>query len=276
MKSRSIKFAVTGLAVLLGGLSLPLLTTTAVHAQPAGATATKAMTNADVIKLVKFGFDAKLIKTKIDQAPAVDFKLEVDDLEKLKRAGVPQDVIAEMLNRGGGGGGAVASADVDGPSASDRQEMNANAHAMMKMGDVTMNTPSGDVRLRGMNGSISTRWAFVTTLMFTDYPGMTASTRTHDARPTFIVYSTNNPVGTIYLVKLKVNDDDKNRSLKMGNSGFGSVKNAGAPDKDNQIPYEAKAIGSNGNEWQLTPTQDLKPGEYGVLYGSLFDFGVDS
>lgn len=39
-------------------------------------------------------------------------------------------------------------------------------------------------------------------------------------------------------------------------------------------PYTNAPVG-NGNQWKLTPTEDLKPGEYGVLYGSLFDFGVD-
>jgi len=273
MKSRSIRFAVTGLALVLGGMSLPLLTASSAVAQPAGSAAATAMTNADVIKLTKLGFDANVVKSKIAQAPAVNFKLEVNDLEGLKRAGVSQDVIAYMINRSSGGGaGAGDRGDV---SAADRQEMNAAAHTALKMGDVTMDTTSGEVRLRGMNGSVSSRWAFVTTLMFNDYPGTAASVRTHDARPTFTVYSANNPEGSIYLVKLTVNGGDQNRSLKMGNSGFGSFKNAGAPDKDNQIPYEAKAVG-NGNEWKLTPTKDLKPGEYGVLYGSLFDFGVDS
>lgn len=269
MKSRSIRFLTAGLAIALGAASLSLVAVSTAAAQPAETATAAAMSNADVIKLTKLGFDSDVIRSKIDQAHAVNFKLEISDLESLKRAGVSQTVIAAMLDRSGGGSSASVA-----PGGNQRG-LNAAANAAMKMGDVTMTTKTGDLRLRGINGSSSTRNAFITVLFFSDYPGMAATARTHDARPTFTVYSTNNPQGTVYLVKLKVNDDDQNRSLKMGNSGFGSIKNVGAPDKDNQIHYDAVQVG-DGNEWKLTPTKDLKPGEYGVLYGTLFDFGVDA
>lgn len=268
MKSRFKRISVIGWVVMSGAMSLPLLTVSTAFAQATNTASAAAMTNADVIKLTKLGFDSNVIKSKIDQASAVDFKLEINDLESLKRAGVSQEVISYMLNHTSGGGAATRV------SPEDRGAMNMAAATAMKMGDVTMVTKTGDMRLRGINGSSSTRNAFVTVLFFTDYPGTAATVRAHDTRPSFTVYSTNNPKGTIYIASLDVNRGDQNRSLKMGNSGFGSIKNVGAPDKDNQVPYDAVQVGS-GNEWRLTPTKDLKPGEYGVLYGSLYDFGID-
>jgi hypothetical protein len=269
MKSRSIRLTVIGLVVMLGAASLPLPTVSTAFAHAANTASTRPMTNKDVIKLTKLGFGGNVIKSKIDQAPDVNFKLEVDDLVSLKHAGVSQDVISYMLDRSSGGAPATSA------SPGQRGAMNAAAATALNMGNVTMATKDGDVRLRGINGSSSTRNAFVTVLFYRNYPDTAATVRTHDTRPSFTVYSTNNPKGTIYIASLEVDGDDQTRSLKMGNSGFGSIKNVGAPDKDNQVPYDAVQIG-NGNTWRLTPTKDLKPGEYGVLYGSLFDFGVDS
>lgn len=262
MKSRSARIAVTALVMALSAAPLQLLTTSTAFAYGADTTPA-AMTNADVIKLAKMGFGADLIKTKIDSAPAVNFKLEVDDLVSLKSAGVSQDVISEMLKRSQGG--AVAS------SASPMGAMPGNP------GDVTMvTTDGGNVHLRGISGSISTTNAFVTVLEHSNFPGMAASVRTHDARPSFIVNSAAQPKGQFYIVSLEVDSGDQDRSLKLGNSKFwGGMKNVGAPDKDNQISYDAVSVG-NGNQWKLTPTKDLKPGEYGVYMGQLFDFGVDN
>ncbi|OOG56305.1 hypothetical protein [Rhodanobacter sp. C03] len=267
MKSRSIRFVVTVSLVMLGAVSLPLLSVSNAFAQVSDNASAAPMTNADVVKLAKLGFDSDVIKSKIDQSPAVDFKLGINDLGNLKHAGVPQDVISDMLKRASGGGASAA-----GPGRSG--SMSVEGMAALKMGDVTMVTKDGNVHLLGINGTISTRNAFVTVLEFQDYPGTAATVRTHDTRPSFTVYTTNNPKGSIYIASLDVNNGDQNRSLKMGNSGFGSIKNAGAPDKDNQIPYDAVQIDNSG-QWRLTPTKDLKPGEYGVLHGSLYDFGVD-
>jgi hypothetical protein len=260
MKSRFAGIAVTGLMLALGAASLQLLTTSTAFAADTAAPA--AMTNADVVKLAKLGFGSDVIKAKIDGASAVNFKLEVDDLVSLKSAGVSQDVISEMLKRG--------QAGAAGSGASPMGDMMGNP------GDVTMVGSDGsNVHLRGISGTISTTNAFVTVLEHSNFPGLAATVRTHDTRPSFIVNSPDQPKGHFYIVSLEVDKGDQDRSLKLGNSRFfGGMKNVGAPDKDNQISYDAVAVG-NGNQWKLTPTKDLKPGEYGVYMGQLFDFGVD-
>ena len=260
MKSRFAGIAVTGLMLALSAVPLQLLTTS--HAYAADA-APAAMTNADVVKLAKLGFGPDVIKTKIDSASSVNFKTEVDDLVALKSAGVSQDVISEMMKRASGGAAGAAGMP---------------AGAMVgNPGDVTLvTTDGGNVHLRGISGTISTTNAFVTVLEHNNFPGMAASVRTHDARPSFIVNSTDQPKGHFYIVSLEVDTGDQDRSLKLGNSKFwGGMKNMGAPDKDNQIGYDAVQVAGNSNQWKLTPTKDLKPGEYGVYMGQLYDFGVD-
>ncbi|GFZ99517.1 hypothetical protein [Dyella caseinilytica] len=263
MKSRFARIAVIGLMLTLGAVPLQLLTTSTAFAQASGTTA---MTNADVVKLAKLGFSSEVIKEKIDGASAVNFKLEVDDLVNLKSSGVSQDVISEMLKRADGGAASAAAGSGTPPTGA----MAGNPF------DVTMvTTNGGNVHLRGISGTISTTNAFVTVLEHYNFPGVAATVRTHDARPSFIVNSTDQPKGRIYIVSVEVDKGDQDRSLKLGNSRFwGGMKNVGAPDKDNQIAYDAVAVG-NGNQWKLTPTTDLKPGEYGLYMGELFDFGVD-
>jgi hypothetical protein len=260
MKSRYVRIALAGLMLVLGTISVQLLTTSTASAQ---TSSTAAMSNADVVKLTKMGFSSDIIKEKIDGASTVDFKLDVDDLVRLKNAGVSQDVISDMLQRTNGGGASTARArptNIPGSAA-----------------DVTLVTKDGgNVHLRGISGTMSTTNAVVTVLMHYNYPGLAASVRTHDTRPSFIVNSTEQPKGHIYIVSLDVDQGDQDRSLKLGNARFwGGMKNIGAPDKDNQVDYDAIAIG-NGNQWKLTPTKDLKPGEYGLYTGEMFDFGVDN
>jgi hypothetical protein len=263
MKSRFARIAVAGLVLTMSAGPLELLTTSTAFAHPADTATSAAMTNADVIKLAKLGFGSDVIKAKIDGASSVNFKTDVDDLVALKSAGVSQDVISEMLKRASGGAAGSAGA-VMGPPGGNPM-------------DVTMvTTDGGNIHLRGISGTISTTNAFVTVLEHNNFPGMAASVRTHDARPSFIVNSQDQPKGHFYIVSLEVDTGDQDRSLKLGNSKFwGGMKNVGAPDKDNQISYDAVQVAGNSNQWKLTPTKDLKPGEYGVYMGQLFDFGVD-
>jgi len=268
MNSRFTRKVFAGLISLLCAGSAQWFIAAPVFAQSASAAA---MTNADVVKLAKLGFGSEVIKAKIDGASAVNFSLDVDDLVKLKSAGVSQDVISEMLKRGNGGGAsAYAPAGGGAGAAMSRPMIPGNPE------DVTMvSKDGGNVHLRGISGTMSTTNAFVTVLMHYNYPGIAAGVRTHDTRPSFIVNSTEQPKGRIYIVSLEVDNGDQDRSLKLGNSRFwGGEKNIGAPDKDNQIGYDAVAIG-NGSQWKLTPTKDLKPGEYGLYTGEMFDFGVD-
>ena len=61
--------------------------------------ADKPLTNNDVIKLANIGIGDEAVVAKVRQASTVDFKLDTDDLVKLKSAGVSGKIIAAMLDR---------------------------------------------------------------------------------------------------------------------------------------------------------------------------------
>lgn len=228
------------------------------------------MTNEDVVKLSKMGFGTEVVIAKIDQAAAVNFKLEVDDLSKLKAAGVPQTVISEMLKRSTA---APAAAAPPGPPPGYAP---GNAPVFPGMGQVKLITQDrGPLELHAIGGSMSTTFAYVTTLMHANFPGQKADVRIHEAHPSLLVQSTNSPKGHFYLVSAEVDVKDDTRSVKMGNSRFFGVKNVGAPDSDNQIPYEVAQEGAD--MWRITPSKDMKPGEYGLWLsmGQMYDFGID-
>ena len=108
---------------------------------------------------------------------------------------------------------------------------------------------------------MSTTFAYVTTLIYDNFPGIKADVRIHDERPTLLIRAPNNPKGHFYLVSAEVDTKNGGRSVKMGNHRMFGTKNLGAPDSDNQIEYEAVAEGADS--WRLTPVKDLPNGECG-------------
>jgi hypothetical protein len=61
--------------------------------------AEKALTNADVVALMKVGLDDALITSKVQQAKAVVFDLSTDGIVALKKAGASNAVIDAMMKR---------------------------------------------------------------------------------------------------------------------------------------------------------------------------------
>ncbi len=231
------------------------------------------MTNDDVVKMTKLGFGNDVIDAKIDQARSVDFKLEVEDLSKLKSAGVSQSVISEMLRRSASTGPAMGGSPPAYPSGA---PVPNGMPVYSDVGRVKLLTKDhAPVDLRGIGGSMSTTFAYVTTLMHANFPGEKADVRIQDKRPTLLIKSPDSPKGHFYLVSAEVDSHNGVRSVKMGNSRLFGVKNMGAPDSDNQMPFDAVAEGPD--TWRLTPTKDLKPGEYGLWrsMGEMYDFGID-
>lgn len=150
---------------------------------------------------------------------------------------------------------------------------------------VALSAQGVDQRLQPIPGSFSTTYAFVTMLMFMDYPDTHASVRIKDSHPTLHLKIGVNPRGRVYLVKAESNAKTGNRSVKLGHSGFGSIGGMTAPDTKwtiaATITEEAPGI------WKLVPDAPLAPGEYGLFTpnqaggmqvpasGQLYDFGVD-
>lgn len=253
--------------------------------QPAPSTAPspapvaeRPLANEDVIKLSKLDLGNEVVVAKINQAKAVDFKLDTEGLVALKQEGVSKEVITAMLNR------------TAAPQA--RREPATSGPGMLppwmsNPGDegVLLRAAQREVRLQSVQGDLSSTYAFVTMLMFVDFPGLKAEIRITDQRPTLIVRSIKSPRGRIFLVKCKSNPKDNNRSVKVGRSGMFSQKSWSTPDMDWVAEFDTKELPDN--TWEITPKRDLEAGEYGVLFkggfngllgstqAELFDFGVD-
>ena len=226
------------------------------------------LTNQEVIKLCKLDLGDDVVIAKINQAKYVDFKLETDDLTKLKSQGVSKPVLAAMLKRSTATAGEMNTTSVMGPYGGAVVTTSGGPMARLM-------TKDGEFDLRSIAGSPSQTWAYVTVLMFMDYPGLNAEVRTKDRKPTFIVRSQQSPVGRYFLVKAESNKKDLTRSVKLGSRGMFTNKSVTNPDKDWTVLFTAKEQG-NGF-WQITPQKDLEAGEYGIWFrdSELYDFGVD-
>lgn len=222
------------------------------------------LSNKDVIKLAKLGLGDDVVIAKIKQAPDVLFDLSTDGLVQLKQAGVSGSIIAAMLER------TTPKAVSTLPSSSEIAAGDQREDVRIILGDKEVRLPSnrGDLSATGF-------WPVVFT--FLDYPGLRARTRITNARPSLVVRSEHDPKGYYYLAKLDVNDEeDNNRSLKIEQkaSGFTATTRV-VPAGRWHVEYEAKE--RSPGLWQITPTRDLEPGEYGMVVpgGILYEFGVD-
>lgn len=232
---------------------------------------TKPLTNADVVSLAKLGMGDDVIIAKIQQAASADFKLEVADLESLKKAGVTNAVISAMLKKGTKSEPAPAAS---APAA--RPAGGGGAMGPNEADTVYLITKDGKrLTLRSAAGTMSTTFAYVTTLMHSNFDGLKADVRTTDHRPSFVLRSTKSPKGRLWLVSAELDTKMNARSVKMGNSRLFGSKNIGAPDSDNQIEYDIVAEGPD--TWRITPKKDLPGGEYGLWMNTneMFDFGID-
>jgi len=226
---------------------------------PSVALSEKTLTNEDIIKLSKVGLGDEAIMAKIRQASEVDFRLETDDLAKLKSAGVSGKVIAAMLDRSTGG------------SSPDGGETTATATGAVKMitGDKT-------IPLTSEVGDSSSTYVYVTVLYWMNFPSLHAAQRTKDHSPSFLIATDRDPRSRYYVVRLDANEEDGDRSLKMGRSGAFSYKAGTVPDSDWTFPFDA--VEEKHGVWKATLKKTLPAGEYGVYVvqaGELFDFGVD-
>jgi len=233
-----------------------------------------ALTNADVIKLYKIDLGDEVVIAKIKQAKAVDFKLDTDNLIALKQAGVSKEVLAAMLGRTSvpqSSTGTISGISVVTPLPGDE--------------GVQLRTTNGELRLQSVQGDLSTTWAYLVTLMFLDFPGLNADVRITDQKPTVVVHSSKSPKGRIFIVKCESNKKDNNRSVKVGKMGLFTTKSWSSPDSDWTVAFDTKEL--SNNTWEIVPKENLKPGEYGVLFrggfhgilgptqGELFDFAVE-
>jgi hypothetical protein len=229
--------------------------------EPLPSQSESAFANSDVVALCKAGLPDEVVVAKVRQAPAVQFALEPQDLIELRRQGVSDQVIKAMLERTTT---APAAAPLVPPGMRFAQSPS-----------VILTTREGETELAPIMGRFSTA-GFIVRVMWLNFPGLHALTTTTDRRPRLIVQSRPDPSASkeYLLIRLDVDKDDKVRSVKAGMTGpFMQVGNLTRVDEDWTLAFTTEPHGEGA--WRLTPTADLKPGEYG-LYTTLglYDFAV--
>lgn len=234
-----------------------------------------ALTNEEVVKLVRLDLGDSVVIAKINQAEAVAFKLDTDDLIKLKEQGVPKDVIAAMLKRSSSP--RQASQVASAPSA------DAQATTASRVGsDIRLLTDAGETLLRATVGDINVVGFSFVKFAYYEIPGTSSRARTSDRSPRIAISADFPPEGYFFVLLLDVDRKNNNRSMKMGSAKQGNFRSRGRgkPDLDNAISCKVERVSEN--EWRLVPKSPLNPGEYGVWAAArsqgaegLYDFGVD-
>lgn len=144
-----------------------------------------------------------------------------------------------------------------------------------------LKTASGEVSLTEQVGAQRQAGMGFALLIYLDFQGASAAARTSDGRPTIMLSGRENPQDRFLLVTLDPDQGDGRRSLKLGSAGSllkMAFKGGGSdllPDRDWTVPFSAAQEGPD--LWRLTPTKELKPGEYGLYDKAaymVFGFGV--
>lgn len=145
---------------------------------------------------------------------------------------------------------------------------------------VGLRSKDGDIELVARRGDVGATDAYFATLIFLNYPGVTATIRVADRRPAIFVRldrTEDDPKSTMtFLVKLDPSKGADQRSLKVGRSTLRGSGGYSSPDPDWTVSADVQQ--DSPGLWRVTPKADLKPGEYGLFIGGaglLFDFGVD-
>lgn len=223
----------------------------------------KALTNDDVIALLKADLGETVVIAKIKQATATAFDLTPEALIKLKKNGVPQAVLTAMLDR------------ESRPQAANTSDVNANTNWTVRIV-----AASNSYDLTKMQGTVDNSFLRLGTTTYHNFPGAKAKIRVHESNPVILVATPNQPNGQYFVVKPDSNARKQLRSVKVGH-GFYGMADSNSPDPDWTVPYEATE--DSKGIWRLKLTRSLVPGEYGVYVannnllgaGEMYDFGVE-
>ncbi|HEX4953659.1 MAG TPA: hypothetical protein VF017_09740 [Thermoanaerobaculia bacterium] len=132
---------------------------------------------------------------------------------------------------------------------------------------IAIRTATAEVSLPVVVGEFRKAGGGPIMVLYFDFPGAKAETRSGSRRPILLVRSQEDPARSYLLVKCDSDEDDGRRSvkagsagtlLKMGFTGKGDL----APDEDWTLPFTS-APESQGL-WRVVPDANLEPGEYGL------------
>ena len=241
------------------------------------------MTNSDVVKLVSAGLSEQVVLAAIAQAPSRKFDLAPAALVELKNKGVPDLVIAAMLNapapavRHASMTVSAAPEPAAAPPAPPRDPIQpptprktgiyldpGGAPRLARLQSVDFE----GFRTDGTMGNMLTGGVVKGTNNAV-FRGGKAPVRT-GPNPVFYFYGSA-PDRSMRLFKLKGKKNE--RLLVIFESGW--VENrVGTREKD-EMPFAVEQVGEG--IWRVSVTNALQPGEYGWTNNAytIFDFGVD-
>ena len=257
--------------------------------QAPAAAASTAMTNADVVKLVKAGIGDEVVISAIRGAKERKFALGADALVQLKTDGVSDRIIGVMLDPkaapaahrscgccsvAGAGGGPAPAANTPPPPPTG--SIGVTTAAPGSVAEVSLVASTGTHPVSPEGGDISESYAVIKMVVWANFRGLKSDVRTTDKRPSILVKVNDTRFDSRFMVvKTEPDEDDNLRSVRI-KSGVYTVSTAFAPDSDWIIA--TKSTQESPGVWRMTLSKDLGRGEYGLLDAQnryLYGFAVD-
>jgi len=291
-------------------LLLPMLigASYSTKAQDKGKSGGEVLTNQNVITMTKAGLGSAIIASKIHSSKT-QFNLSTDELLRLKRERVPDDIIKAMLEAS-----STESARVSNAGAGDAAKMDANDPlAQHEAGIYLLEEKNGQKQLLQLEPSISSQsksGGFFTSAMTYGIAKIkskavlangNARLQIEKQRPVFYFYfevknSGLSNSGNVYtssstspseFVLVKLEAKKSGRELVVGQANMFGTQSGTLDKYARPFDYEKIAPGV----FKVTPRIDLADGEYGFFYGGstplatygyfganvspkIFDFGI--
>ena len=253
----------------------------------AGARAQEPLTNDVVIKMVKSGLSEDLVVSMVRSQPA-KYSLAPDQVIALKSAGVPDKVVAAMVEKGGGGisgtatatgatpvAGTVANGDPNDPTAP--HDSGIYLHAKDRNGEYKMTVLEQAAYQGSKTGGVlgaALTYGIKKAKMKAVIPGQHASIRTPDSQPVFYFYfedkaaglgkggfgagSVSNP-NQFALVKLDVTK--ASRETIIGE--FGAFGASSGTNEKSMVNFKSERL--RAGLYKVVPNGPMLPGEYCFL-----------
>lgn len=262
-----------------------------------------ALTNSDVVQLVKAGLGDDAVVAKIQTSPQ-SFDLSTDGLIGLKGAGVPNTVIAAMLGGGAKTVQAPNQLSMDSPDPAVPHFPGLYlVDAIGGSGKMTRINPtnSNQAKTGGIIGYALTG-GIASMSVKAAIPGDSARVQTNSSRPVFYAYfdesvprdlqsngssqwasgigTTTSSPSEVTLVRFM--EKKGRREARVGSMNIAGAK-TGVMDKD-QLAFDSEMVAPG--IFRVQPREALPPGEYGFIQSltganqngamtaRVFDFGV--
>ena len=260
------------------------------------------LTNNDVVSLVKAGLSPTIIVNKIRTSKS-DFDLSTDGLIGLKQAGVTDEVVAAMFDAKTGR--TVSAATVSTAEAARTVADPNDPMAPHDFGIYLYEEPGGERKMTQLVPTVSaqnrTGGLFTSSMTYgiskvkikANLPGPASKLQLKQARPVFYFYldaksgglntSSGIPSNPSEFALIRFNVRSDNREVTIGKMNIFGGK--GGLSDEYVVAFDAEDLG--GGVFKITPTADLKNGEYGFFLinsgnsnasnavgSKFFDFGI--